>query len=280
LLHEPTCSSSHLGDSSVAVVDTHKRRLVATIPDISQVHGVLAVPELNIVYASATGTNEVVAIDASTFKVIARANGGVYPDGLAFDPATRHLFASDEFGRTETVIDTRSNRRILTISLDGEVGNTQYDPVSRRIFVNVQTLDQLVEIDPATNSITGRFELSGCAGNHGLLIDDQSRRAFVACEDNAMLLELDMRTMRVVASWQIGAQPDVLALDTGLHRLYVASESGVVSIFSDGRKVRPIAQDFLASGAHTVAVDPKSHAVYFPLENVGGRPVLRIFRPR
>jgi len=30
---------------------------------------------------------------------------------------------------------------------------------------------------------------------------------------------------------------------------------------------------------HTVSVDPKSHLVYFPLENVGGRPLLRIMKP-
>jgi hypothetical protein len=29
--------------------------------------------------------------------------------------------------------------------------------------------------------------------------------------------------------------------------------------------------------AHTVSVDPATHLVYLPLQNVGGRPVLRIF---
>jgi hypothetical protein len=31
--------------------------------------------------------------------------------------------------------------------------------------------------------------------------------------------------------------------------------------------------------AHTVAVDPATHRVYLPLENVNGRPVLRILAP-
>jgi hypothetical protein len=31
--------------------------------------------------------------------------------------------------------------------------------------------------------------------------------------------------------------------------------------------------------AHTVAVDSKAHLVYFPLENVGGHPLLRIMQP-
>ena len=144
---------AHLGDSEVIAVDTKARRVVATTKGISDVHGVLVVPELHTVYASATGTNEIVAIDERTFKVVARESGGVYPDGIAFDPITRRIFVSDEHGRTDTVIDTRTNKRVATIELGGDVGNTQYDSASHRIFANVQTLRQLVEIDPAKAAV-------------------------------------------------------------------------------------------------------------------------------
>lgn len=273
---------AHLGDSQVIVVDTKARRVVATIPNVGDVHGVLAVPELNTVYASATGSNEIVAIDESSLKIVARTSGGVYPDGIAFDPSTRRIFVSDEHGRTDTVIDTRSNRRIATIKLGGDVGNTQYDPVSRHIFVNVQTLAQLVEIDPSRNAIIKRFSLGGteCIGNHGLLIDPRKRRAFVSCEESGTLLWLDMKTMRVVAGWPTGEDPDVLALDTKTNRLFVAAESGDISVFSDAARVAPIAQGYLAPAAHTVAVDSQTQLVYFPLENIGGKPVLRIVKER
>lgn len=271
---------AHLGESQVIVVDTQRRRVVATVPNIGSVHGVLAVPELHTVYASATGTNEVVAIDESTFKVQARAPGGVYPDGIAFDPLNRRLFVSDEHGGTDTVIDTKTNKRVATIALGGDAGNTQYDPASRHIFVNVQTTGYLVEIDPNDNRILRRVPLTGCKGNHGLLIDAANRRAFIACEDNATLVWLEMRTMRVVKEWPIGSDPDVLALNPRTHRLYVASESGTVSIFEDGAIVSPVAQSFLAGAAHTVCVDPVRNLIYFPLENIDGRPVLRVMRER
>jgi hypothetical protein len=32
--------------------------------------------------------------------------------------------------------------------------------------------------------------------------------------------------------------------------------------------------------AHSVSVDLKTHLVYFPLENVDGKPLLRIMRPK
>ncbi|HKE36829.1 MAG TPA: hypothetical protein VKB39_05330 [Candidatus Baltobacteraceae bacterium] len=273
---------AHLGDGNIIVVDTKTRRVVATIPNVDAVHGVLAVPDDDVVFASATGTNEVVAFDELTLEEKWRAVGGIYPDGLAYDPHARHLFVSDEHGQTETVIDTTTHRAIATIPLGGEAGNSQYDPISRHVFVNVQTSRQLVEIDPARNAVVQRYSVggSGCAGNHGLLIDARKRRAFIACEDSNSLLWIDMRDMRIVQTWIVGKQPDVLALDIKTGRLFVASESGVVSIFADKERVTLLAQAYLGPNAHTVAVNPRTQLVYFPLEDVAGKPVLRIMEER
>ncbi len=90
---------AHLGDSEVIVFDTQNSRVVARIGNIAAVHGVLVVPADSRVYASATGTNEVVAIDEATLKITARMQGGVYPDGTAYSPDTRKLYVSDETGR-------------------------------------------------------------------------------------------------------------------------------------------------------------------------------------
>src|SRR5258708_38080797 len=101
------------------------------------------------------------------------------------------VYVSDEKGETEAVIDVLANTRVATIPLGGEVGNTQYDPVSRHIFVNVQSRRQLLEIDPATDRIITRIDLPGAQGNHGLLIEPEQRFAFITGEGNDKLLELD-----------------------------------------------------------------------------------------
>ncbi len=269
---------AHLGDSAVIAVDLEHAKVIKTIQGVSRVHGVLAVPQLGIVYASATGTNEVVAIDERTLKIVARAPAGVYPDGVAFEPRSGRLFVSDEHGLTETVIDTKKNERIATIALGGEVGNTQYDPTSGHIFVNVQTTGRLVEIDPNSNTIARQTPVNttGCVGNHGLLIDAQFNRAFIACEDSAQLLLLDLASRRILQTWTIGANPDVLAFDESDRRLFVAAESGIISVFADRGGVRQTAQAFFAPAAHTVAVDQSTHLVYFPLQDIGGVPRLRV----
>jgi DNA-binding beta-propeller fold protein YncE len=272
---------AHLGDSAVVVFDTQAARVVARIADVSKVHGVLTIPELGEVYASATGTNEVVAIDANSLKITARMPAGVYPDGMAYAPRAHKLYVSDEHGGTDTVIDVRTHSRVATIALGGEVGNTQYDPRSEHIFANVQTRNQLTEIDPTTDKVIDRIDLPGAEGNHGLLIEPEQRRAFIACEGNDKLLVLDLRTKKITASFDVGKDPDVLALDPVLHQLYVAGEAGVVSMFSvEGGNVTKIGEVFLGPNAHVVAVDSITHRAYFPLMNLGGRTVLRIMRPK
>jgi DNA-binding beta-propeller fold protein YncE len=271
---------AHLGDSEVIVVDTASRRVVARIGDVSHVHGVLVIPELGRVYASATGTNEVVAIDEATYKITARMPGGVYPDGMAYAPDVHKLYVSDEHGGTDTVIDVRANTPVATIRIGGVIGNTQYDAQMRHIFVNAQTKGELVEIDPATDTVVRRLPVPGAKDNHGLLIDSASHRAFIACEGNNRLVVLDLRTQKALASFSVAKDPDVLALDPGRQDLYVAGESGQVTAFKLGTgTVAKAAESFLADNAHVVAVDPNTHEIYFPLEDVNGKTVLRIMSP-
>ena len=151
--------------------------------------------------------------------------------------------------------------------------------MSGHIFVAVQTRNQVVAIDTSTDKVVNRYDLPGCDHSHGLYLDYAQRRAYVACDGNAKLLALDMESGKVLGEQSVGNDPDVLALDSGWRRLYVASESGVVSIFDVScGGVRKIGEGPLNSSAHTVAVDQATHLVYLPLENVDGKPVLRIIR--
>ena len=270
---------AHMDASRLLVVSLRTRRVIKTI-SAPGVHGVLAVTQLGRVFVSATDAHEVITLDARTHAVLAHSPAGAYPDGIAYDPVERHVFVSDETGGVQTVINARGHR-IATISLGGEAGNVQYDAGSHRVLVDVQTRNDVVVIDPQTNQVVRRVALSGCSHDHGLLVDAARRLAFVACDGNATLLTIDLRHLKVIGRSTVGASPDVLAFDSSLRRLYVAAESGEVAVFAEGRHgVRKLGQARLAPFAHTVAVDSQTHLVYFPLQDIGGHPTLRIMRGR
>jgi DNA-binding beta-propeller fold protein YncE len=270
---------SHMNASQLLAFDVRTRKIVKTIP-APGVHGVIAVPSLVRIFASATDAHEVMTINAKSGAVLARAPAGAYPDGLAYDPVERHVFISDESGGVETVINARG-RRIATIALGGDAGNVQYDAGSGRILVDVQTRGDVAIIDPRSNRIVRRLPLQSCASPHGLLVDSSRRLAFIACDANARLLTLDLRTMRVIGNDSVGDTPDVLAFDSSLRRLYVSAESGVVAVFAEhAHSLTKLGQAMLAPHAHTVAVDPRTHLVYFPLESgSNGKPQLLIMAP-
>lgn len=271
---------AHLDASSVVAVNLTTRRVQADLHGIAEVHGVLAVPSLGKLFASATGSGQTVMISEKTGRILARAPAGAYPDGIAYDPAKQEIFVSDEFGGVETVIDARDGHRIATIGLGGEAGNVQYDAASGKVLADVQTRNVVAVIDPATNRVVRDVALPGCDHDHGLYLDQQRRLAFVACDGNARLLVLGLMHYAVRQNLGVGEDPDVLAFDPSLRRLYVAAESGVVTVFAEqGRSLVTLGRKFLATEAHTVAVDPVTHLVYFALQDVHGKPVLRIMTP-
>jgi DNA-binding beta-propeller fold protein YncE len=270
---------AHMGAGRLIVFDTRANRVITSLAGFARITGVLVVPSLGRVYASVTGRHELMVLDAATLRVRARLGGIRFPDGIAYAAEAGEVFVSDEYGRRDVVVDAQGDSSLGSVALEGEAGNTQYDPVGRHIWVAVQTRNRLVAIDPVTRRISGRYDLPGADHPHGLLIDAPHRLAFVACEGNARLLVYDLNALRVIGSHPVGKQPDVLAFDPGLGRLYVAAESGTVSVFQQRGAVLASIGEYHAPAAHSVAVDPGSHRVYLPLEDIGGRPVLRILSP-
>lgn len=271
---------AHLGDSSIEVFDTNLNLAVGRVADVRDVHGTLVVPELGRVYATATGSDEVVVIDAQSLKTLARIRTGRYPDGLAYASDVHKLYVSDKLGKTVTVIDVRTNQRVASIPLGGEVGNTRYDPLSKRIYVNVQGTGELVEIDPLSDKIARRGRIAGANRNHGLLIEPDYALAFIANEGNNTLQVVDLDDMSLISTFQVGQGPDVLAYDAALGTLYVASESGMVTVFRVGEEgVFKVGGDTVGDNAHTVAVEPATHKLYLPIAAPGKPPVLRVIKP-
>jgi DNA-binding beta-propeller fold protein YncE len=267
---------AHLGASEVIEIDVRANKVVRTIPNLSDVHGVLVVPALRRVYATATGANQVVALNEDTGEVINHAPTGNYPDGIAYDPRRNAIWTTNETGGTETVVDADNATVRGSVNLGGEVGNVVYDSTADLMLVDVQGRNDLAIIDPASLVVTKRVSLPGCDHDHGLALDTAARLAFVACDGNATLLTVDMNTWQVTGTNLVGADPDVLAYDTSAHRLYVACESGTVSILDlrDGR-LTVAGSDHLADGAHVVAVDSGTHRSYYPVPaGSDGRPAL------
>lgn len=270
---------NHMNAGRTIVFDANYGRVIAEVMDVPRATGVWAVPRHHQIYISAAGNHEVAIVDDQSLKITSRVEGIGFPDGIAYANGADKVFVSDESGEADIVIDPKTGARRATIQLGGEAGNTRYDSVSRCILVAAQTRNQLVAIDPVSERIVQRYALPGSDGPHGFTLDEPDRLAFVTSEGNAHLQVVDLRTMKIIQTLEGPDDPDVLAWDPSWRRLYVGAESGAVSAYwLDGNALRQLGE-MRAPHAHTVSVDPRTHLIYVPLENVNGRPVLRIYEP-
>jgi DNA-binding beta-propeller fold protein YncE len=273
---------AHMGAGEVVEVDVRDRTVVRTLGDLPDVHGVVVVPEKRRVYATATGRNQLVALDEDSGAVIFTAPTGDYPDGLAYDPVRNSVWTTNEHAGSETVVDADTGDARTTVPLGGEVGNVVYDPTTDRMVVAVQGRDELAVIAPTSFLVSERIPTPGCDNPHGQALDIRSRVMFVGCEANSTMVTVDLAGRRVVDQDAVGATPDVLVYDAGARRVYVAAESGWVSVFDRSQDATSLLGSArMAEGAHSLALDPVAHHSYFPIpKGSDGAPSLWEFEPR
>jgi len=274
---------AHLGDHSLIAFDLDAQQVLGEVTGLPSVHGVVAAPAQHLVFATATAQKALAIIDDRTLQVKSRVPAGAYPNGLAFDPASGRVFVSNNTGRGIAVVDVSNSRPLPSIDIGGGAGNTQYDAESGHVLAAVHGSPVLVEIDPAASRIVQRIALRKVSTCHGLFVASRLRLAFAACRGAApLLVVVDLVTRVQTLTLPLPNDIDVLAFDPSLRRLYAASETGNVAVFAVtlDHAVTELGRGFIGPHAHTVAVDPATHRVYFPLENVGGRPVLRVMMPR
>jgi DNA-binding beta-propeller fold protein YncE len=274
---------THLGDGALVVFDLDGRRVLQEIPGLPSVHGVVAAPDKHMVFATVTGDKTLALIDDRSFQVKARVPAGEYPNGLAYDPKTARVFVSNNSGLGLGVVDVNAAKPLPGIDIGGGAGNSQYDAETGHVLAAVHGRGYLVDVDPAEAKVVSRIPLPGVASCHGLHVVASLRLAFAVCRGaGSVLTVIDLRARKVLQSLPLPPDVDVLAFDSGSRRLYAASETGAVAVFAvaEDRSVTELGRGTLASNAHTVAVDPATHRVYFPLEDVGGKPILRIMQPR
>ena len=270
--------SAHLAADRTYVIDLATNKVVATIGDTPGAEGVEYVPELKKFYTSNAHDNTIGVVDLKQMKVIKKLKTEAKPDGSAYAAPFHKLYVSDERGKAEAVVDVTKDEIVKTLHFESETGMPQYDPVARKVYVNLQDQDIFAVIDPVTDSVVGRYPVGKCKGNHGMALDAEHHRAFLACEGNELMTVFDLDKNSPIAFLPLAGGPDVIKFDPGLRRIYVACYSGAISVFheDDADHYRKLEDFRVQHAVHTVAVDLKTHKLYTPEQEEDGKPVARM----
>ena len=274
---------AHMDQDELLVFDTRTRRVLATIP-APGVHGVLAVPGSA---ASSRRRRTTTRRSRSTRAPITWSH--THRQALPGRPRLRLRRAPGLRLRRERRAGDGPERLRPARRDDRARRRGRQRAVrrsSRHVLVDVQTRDDIAVIDPRSNRIIGRVSLPGCDHRHGLLVDSPHRLAFVACDGNATLLTLDLRTMKITGRALVGGSPDVLAYDSSNRRICLSARAHRRRLprraertrtrRSRRRRTVPSTRDHLSTPApavqrgttaapdHAVFLDRRAHSVAVP----------------
>jgi DNA-binding beta-propeller fold protein YncE len=270
--------SAHLAAGQMYVIDLRTNKVVATITNTPGAEGVEYVPELKKAYTSNAGDNTIGVVDLRQMKVIKKIHTEAEPDGSADAAPFHKLYVSDERGKAQAIVDVRTDEIVKTLHFDSETGMPQYDPIAKKVYVNLQDQDTFAIIDPATDEVVGRYPVGRCKGNHGMTLDPEHHRAFLACEGNELMTVFNLDSHQPIAFLQMAGGPDVIKFDPGLKRIYVACSSGAISVFQmdDPDHYRKLEDFPVEKKVHSLAVDTETHRVYAPEQESEGKGVARM----
>ena len=270
--------SAHLAAGQTYVIDLGTNKVVAVITGTPGVEGVEYVPELKKFYTSNAGDNTIGVVDLKQMKVIKKLKTEAKPDGSTYAAPFHKLYVSDERGKAEAIVNVQKDETVGTLHFDSETGMPQYDPIARKVYVNLQDQNIFAVVDPETDKVVGRYSVGKCKGNHGMTLDPEHHRAFLACEENNLMTVFDLDKHAPIAFLPLADGPDVIKYDSGLGRIYTACYSGAISVFhqDDPDHYRKLEDFPVQHAVHSLTVDPKTHQVYTPEQEEDGKPVARM----
>lgn len=270
--------SAYLGPGILYVINVRTNKLVDAVHGLPGITAPIYVPGLEKVYACDWGEDKVGVVSLKDMKVIKKMSTGAKPNGGTYAKPFGKVYISNTLGKEVTVIDVHTDSLVKTLHFDSETGMAQYDPVDRKVYVNLRSIDKVAEIDPASDTVVARYAAGGCDHNHAMALDPAVHRAFLLCVGNHRLAVFDLDEHRSIASIAVPVGADDVKFDPGLRRIYVACGSGTISVIQedDPNHFRKL-QDFpVPKGVHTLAVDIETHRVYAPEQQENGHPACRM----
>ena len=270
--------SAQLGPGILYVIDVRTNRLVKAISGVPGITGLEYVPGLRKVYTSNWGENKIGVVDLGSMSVVKRLPTAEKPNGSVYAAPFRKVYVSDTNGKAVAIVSVDKDEIIKSLKFDSETGMPQYDSIARKVYVNLRSVNQVAEIDPATDTVVGKYPVEGCQGNHGMAIDSEHHRAFLLCGGSRILTVFALDSHRAIAHLPLAQGADVVKFDPGLGRIYAACSSGVIGVYQedDPNHFRKLEDFPVQPMVHSLAVDTATHRVYAPEQQEDGRPVARM----
>jgi YVTN family beta-propeller protein len=263
----------------VEVLDTGSGKLLGNISGLQGTHGVAFDGDGKFGYISDGGANAVIVFDRNSLEKVGSIPAGTNPDGIAFEPRTKTVWAFNGRSKDVTVIDAAQRTVVATISLPGKPEFPTVDG-SGTVFVNIEDKNEIVRLDAASKKATATWPLTDCDSPSGMAIDVAGHRLFSVCDGKKMAVT-DSQSGKSLATPTIGDGPDAAGYDPTHKLAFSSNGQGTLTIIDAGKSDYPVLQSLPTQrGARTMAFDSTTGRVYLVTSEFGPAPAATADRPR
>ena len=220
-----------------------------------------------LVYVPNSLSNTVDVISQRTLKVVASFPVGALPQHVTPSYDLRTLYVDNDDGNSLTPIDPRTGRPGTPIPVEDPY-NLYFTPGGRFAIVVAERLQRLDFRAPNTMRLVRSLPVPECRGVDHMDFSADGRYAFASCEFAGRMIEIDLRTQRIIRTLVINngtSSPQDVKLSPDGRTLYTADQQngGVWEI--DPSTFRVIG--FLRTGAGAHGLYPSRDARFMYVAN-------------
>lgn len=210
-------------------------------------------------------STHVMVVDGATGRVLGDIPNTPRNHGIALAPKSGHGFITSAGDSTVDMFDLKTlavTRRIPipTGGLDG----IMYDDFSDRIILtnHSRPIGTAVALDAKSGDIVGTAQLED-NGPEGAASDGHGR-IFINNEGTSTMQVVDVRTMKVLASWPLAPcdGPTGIAYDRATDRIF--SGCGKTSVVLNAKTGKVVATIANGDGVDALGWDPAEKLIYIP----------------
>jgi hypothetical protein len=181
-------------------------------------------------------------------------------DGIRYDPVTHRAFTWED--KDAWVVDMRTGKLITKSSIGDGLESGVADGKGK-LFLNVEDSGFVQRVDAKTLKVEDTYKIPGCGRAQGLSMDMDTRRLFMACDTELVVVNAD--NGHVVAQIRVPSRADQNCFDpvTKLAFNPNRADSTMTVVHEDSPSAFSVVEKVpTGGGARTCAVDERTHKVY------------------
>jgi YVTN family beta-propeller protein len=180
--------------------------------------------------------------------------------GIAFDKSQNKGFTSNGRLNNVTVFDLTTNAVITQIPTGANPDAIMYEPFTKKIITCNGRGKNLSIIDPVSNKLIDSIDVGG---KPETAVSNGSGKFYVNIEDKNEIVEVDLKTMKVIAHWPLAPaeEPTGLVFDIQTNRLFAGCGNKLLAVVNalDGKVIATFP---IGDGCDGAAFDPKTKDIF------------------